>query len=98
DDEWSIAEYATFSDGGKVDRHVPLTLDPPTGRWTHVLFVGDGSSITVSFDGNPDGTLTGLASFAAATGVKRTVDVGFPYIENTKQPLRVRFDDIAFTP
>ncbi|MEO8798004.1 MAG: LamG-like jellyroll fold domain-containing protein, partial [Polyangiaceae bacterium] len=93
-----IAEFANFSDGGQINNQVPLTLEPPTGRWTHVLFVSDGSSLTVSFDGVEDGKLTGLTSFAQAAGVKRTLDLGFPYVQKTTQPLRIRFDDVAFTP
>lgn len=98
DGAWSIAEYASLSDGGQVDNQAPLTLAPPTGRWTHVLFVSDGSTISVSFDGVVDGTLTGLASFAQASGVDRTLDVGFPYLGKTTEPLRIRVDNIAFTP
>ncbi len=93
DTGWAVAEFATFGDGGQLDRHSDAT-PPPIGTWFHVTFQTDGSSVSVAYDGVQASSLGSLTSFG---GTERDFNIGIPYVQSspTVGAHSVEYDDVA---
>jgi hypothetical protein len=91
DNGWTVAEFGAYIDGGTaVDRTSPVNA-PPIGRWFHVTYTTDGSTLSIAYDGVSAGSLTGLTKFA---GTRRQFVVGISYTTMTVAHT-VLYDNVA---
>lgn len=94
--QWNIAEFGHLTDGGTIDHANALSVAPPAGRWTHVVFTCDGANLQVSFDGTITGSLPLFPPGLQATGVTRYLDIGWTYVDHTKVPFDIKVDNVSY--